>query len=320
MPLRSQVHVDKLLTNLLNGAENEEYVADAVMPAIFGKQSSGKIARIDDSHYRLDFASRAPGGPGHKVEWGADSILFNSEEYRLEHPIDDTEKGNFDDPFDAMIQATMVLRAKIWAKKEDLVATVVTTQGNYPAGNFSTPGTKWDVSATADPVKDVGVAKKAIISKSGVAEVHLHGVTSYEVFEALRRVAAVRANYTGTTAGAANVSVLSKEAVASALGLASIQVGSAVKITSNEGLATDVFADIWPDKFAVYYKPATAGIMIPGFGYQYFPSHPGFAGAQVAVDTYRDESITSDVVRAKIHTDQVVVRGKMGYLLEDLIT
>ena len=91
MPLRSEVHIDKLLTNLLIGARNEAYIADDVCPAVFTAQSSGKIARLDNSHYRLDFAARATGGTGVMVEWGADSVAFSSDEWRLEHPIDEVQ-------------------------------------------------------------------------------------------------------------------------------------------------------------------------------------------------------------------------------------
>ncbi len=319
MPLRSEVHIDKLLTNLLIGSRNEAYIADDVVPAVFSAQSSGKIARMDNSHYRLDFAARATGAPGFMVEWGADSVAFSSDEWRLEHPIDDKQRVNFDSPFDANREAAMVLMDKIWLKKEDLAATLMNTVSNYASGHEDTPGNLWD-TATGVPITDINTAIETIVNKTGVGLSNMHGFCSLEVFNHLRTNPQITAIYSSTIPGASGMRMLSQQAVADALGLASLSVGTSVKMTSREN-ATEVLAPVWTrDNFGIFYKAPTTGIMVPGFAYQVFPKLPGFAGAQVAVDRYRDESRSSDIVRARIEVDQVVTKNTMAYLWTGVIT
>ena len=211
----------------------------------------------------------------------------------------------------------MILQDKIALKKEDLAATLMNTSGNY--ATTSVPSPKWD-TATGLPITNVNTAIENINSKTGVGLSNIHGFCGLEVFNHLRTNPQIQALYTSTVPGAAGMGMISKQAIADALGLASLSVGTAVKNTANEN-ATEVFAAVWNRvNFGVFYKAPTTGIMIPGFAYQVFPKLPGFAGAQVAVDRYRDESRTSDIVRAKIEVDQIIAKNTMGHLFTAAIT
>lgn len=317
MPSISSVRVDKILTNALIGSSNEGFIANDVFPIVNPRNKSGKLARIGDSHYRIDFGQRAPGTPGNRIEFDADQVPFVADEYRLEFPVDDQDVGEYDSPYDAFRDGAMVIDQKLKLKKEQLVASTVTTTGNYAAGHTDTTLRSWDTSG--DPIADVETAKNTIISKTGVNESNLHGVCSWNVYSALRKNAIILAHYTSTTPGAANLSQIGRAQVASALGLASLQVGNAVYDTANEG-ATASMSYVWgSENFAVYYKASATGLMIPNFGYQLFPNVTGFSGAEVMVDRYREEKLSSTVVRGKMLLDQVVTKSTMGFLFTNTL-
>ena len=72
---------------------------------------------------------------------------------------------------------------------------------------------------------------------------------------------------------------------------------------------------VWgDDDFSVFYKTENPGIMTPNFGYGVYPRIPGLPGAQVVSDRYRDEKVTSDIVRSRLLLDSIVADSELGFL------
>lgn len=308
------VHIDTLLSGILIGRRNSSYIADDVLPPIFTGKLTGKVAKMGDDHYRVDFAARALGTPGNIVGWSVSSTSYSLDEYRLEHPIDDSELPQYDDPFDAKRDAQFVLGEKLQLKKEIDIASLVMTSGNYASGHTDTSNRSWNVPATGLPVDDVQVGIGVIQDKTGVSEDRIYGACSAAVFRMLRKNNQIKTVFLNTNPGAAAVGALSKAQVATCLGLAGLFVGSAVQITSKEG-ATVTRASVWGgDDFSIFYKSENPGIMTPNFGYGVYPRIPNLPGAQVVSDTYRREDLTSDMVRSRLLLDSIVADNEMGYL------
>lgn len=313
MPLPQNVHIDKLLTGVIIGAKNESYVAGAVLPVLNPPTLTGKVASIGRDHYRVTFMPRRGGQPAYRADWSASNVPYNAEEYSVEHAIDDQDKAQFDDPFDALRDGAFLVNELVWGKIEDLVATLLTTAANFPASNLDSTDRTWDASGT--PVADVLRGIKTIVTKHGVSPQNIHGVCGYNVFQFLMLHAAVKESYINTMAGQAAAGQMNEAKVAAALGLASLQVGTAVKDTNKEG-GTEVTAEIWgTNKFLVYYRTPIASPLRANLGYIVAPRIPGFpGGATVAIDRYREEKIKSDVVRATALIDEIIANNTFGFL------
>ena len=318
MPLPASVHIDTFLSGLLLGTQNEGMIADEVMPPIFSSKLTGKVAKMGEEHYRVDFMARQPGTPGHMIDFDVSSTGFSIEEFRLEFPVDDSVRDTYDDPFDAFRDGTMVINAKAGLKKEILVASLLTTTGNYATGHTDTTDRNWDGAAVGLPVDDVQRAIELIISKKGVTEGNMFGWCSYKVFQMLRKNNQIKNVYLNTVPGAAAVGSLSAQQVAACLGLAGLFVSPCIQNTAKKG-ATATKAYVWgAENFGVFYKAKTSGIMVPGFAYQVFPRIPILPGGQVVVDRYRKEDITSDVVRGRLLLDQIVGDNELGFLFTNV--
>lgn len=317
MPLPSQIHIDKLLTGVIIGASNESYVAGDVLPVLNPPNLSGKVAKLNRDHYRVTFVARASGQPAYRVDWSATTVTYNAEEFSAEFPVDDQEKANYDDPFDAMREGAFLVNELVWGKVEDLVASLLTTSGNFPASNLDTTDREWDddVSATSTPVADVRRGIKTIVDAHGTAPNSLHGVCGYNVFNNLVQHADVKEAWLNTTPGASASDNMDAAKVATALGLQTLQVGTAVKDTNKEG-ATTVTAPIWGTaNFLVYYRTPRIAPIRANLGYIIAPRVQGFpGGATVAVDRYREEKIKSDVVRATALIDEIIANNTFGFL------
>jgi len=319
MPLPAQVHIDTFLTGILSGTANENLIANQVLPPIFSTKLTGKVAKMGDDHYRVDFATRKPGTPGTQVDYTPSSTSYDIDEFRLEHPVDDSEVGEYDDPFDAYVDGTFVLDHKLNLKKEIQVASLLTTTANYASGHTDTGSKSWATPATGTPVTDVGGAVETIIAKKGVSETNMYGFCSFVVFKMLRLNDEVKASYLNTVAGGATPKALGRAQVAAALGLADLYVCPAVYITSNEGASTTTKAYVWGAKnFGVFYKGKRIGKMFPAFGYQVSPRIPKLPDSQVVVDRYRAENLTSEVIRARLLIDQIVGDNELGYLFTNV--
>lgn len=308
------IHFDQLLSGLMVGKKNSRFIADDVVPPVFSAKLTGKIAKMGDDHYRVDFPNRQVGTPGALVNWSVSAQSYDIKEFRLEHPVDDSEVPQFDDPYDARRDAQAVLWNKLMLKKEVQIASLIMTSGNYAAGHTDAANKSWNVPGTGTPVDDVQGAIETIISKSGASEDQIYGACSFKVYKFLRTNNQIKNVFLNTVPGASAVGALTRAQIAACLGLADLYVGPAVQITTKEGAAATK-AYVWgDDDFAVFYKTPGPSLFEPNFAYGVYPRIPSLPGAQVLSDVYRREDLTSDMIRSRLMLDQVVADNEMGFL------
>lgn len=314
MPQSANIRIDSFLTGIAAGYKNDDYVADQVLPLIPVAEEAGKIGVYGVDHYRIDMNARAMGADTPRGDWSASTPLtFSANEWSFEIPVDDRQRKFYQDPFDAERDATIACMEKILLKREDLVATLMSTDANFGAATAA--GTTWATSASATPVSNIRAAILAIVQRTGINPKRMSVVMSYALWNKLVQTTEFKALYLNTVPGAAAPAKITPELAASAIGLSEIIVGSAVKLTSKEG-ATDAFSDIWSaTKVAVFAKAPRPTLMTPGFGALLSPTVALFKGATVAVDKYREEKKRSDVVRAGALFDLITVVKNVGQII-----
>lgn len=312
MPKRANVKIDRFLTNLILGYRNEDYVLVRSVPTVTVSKEAGKIPALNDDHYRLAHDLRQLGGRAGTIDLDYGQISYSADERSLEFPVDDRLRGLQDDPIDVERDATMALADRLRLRMEYNLATLFSTTANYASGHTNATARNW--STTGDPIGDVQDAIATIVGETGISPNSIYGVCSYSLFRHLKSHSDIKAVYANTTPGASGAANLTAAAVASALGLAGLEVVTAVYNTAKEG-ATASFSYVFPEThFAVYVKRQPS-LFSPNFAMRLAPSIPGLPrGADVAGDRYRDESIKSDVIRATVIADEIVGRSRYGYL------
>jgi cytolysin (calcineurin-like family phosphatase) len=164
-------------------------------------------------------------------------------------------------------------------------------------------------------VKDIRTAMEAIRARTGVPYTSMIAVMGAALWNKLVQTTEAKNLYLNTIPGAAAPNQMKSSEIASAIGLSGIFVGSAVKLTSKEG-AADAFTDVWgTTTIAVIAKANRPNLMTPGYGVMISPTVPGFKGAYVAVDKYREEKKRSDIVRAAALFDCVAVTKNLGQII-----
>lgn len=314
MPKPSNVHIDTFLTGIAAGYKNDAHIAADAVPIIPVARETGKIAAYGTDHYRIDFGPRAMAGKAARVDWATGTPLtFTAAEWTVEKPIDDRERGLYDDPFDADADATMAVMEKVLLKREDLVATLMATSGNF--GSTTAATVTWGTPATAYPVKNIRDAMRAIVARSGVSRKNIYAIMSDALWDKLILTTEFKNLYLNTIPGAAAPGNITVAQAAAAIGVAGIYVGTDVKLLTQEGIA-DTFADVWSaNTCAVFARTPNPSIINPSFAAIISPTVPGFKGATVVVDRYREEESRSDIIRGTALFDQVVVNKNMGQLI-----
>lgn len=307
-PTLEDVHVDAVLTNISVMYVNDMYIGPMVFPRVQVTKESDVFFVYDREDFlRNEAKVRPPSTRAQQGGYGLSTSSYKCHEYSFEKPIDDRIRRNSDNPLNPDRDATIYTTDKIDMAVEQLVQTAIETSGNWTT-NATLSGTdQWSDFANSDPFDDVKTARLTVLKQ--IARKANTGVLSIEVFEtlALHPDLLDRVKYTGTGERPAMVTA---QMMAELFGLDQILVGSAVEDTATEGAAASI-GYVWGKHFWIGHVPSAPSLNTPAAGYTFTTGR--------MVDRYREEAITSDVVRAREALDVQPVAAGAGYRIVNAI-
>ena len=176
---------------------------------------------------------------------------------------------------------------------------------------------EWDDDANAVPRADVSGAMQSVYNASGLWPNAL--IINRLVFDNLLDVVSIvdRLKYSGHTDP--KPWNITRQAMAQALGIEKLIVSGSVKNTANEAAAASL-SPIWSNEFAMVCRVATGpDFKEPCIGRMF---HWSEDGSQIGgtVETYRDETVRSDIVRVRHDVDEIVLYVEAGHLLSNVTT
>lgn len=319
------VHVDRPIENLLVKYENNELIADQVMPVLPTSKKSNLYFQLKPEtaftvpDARMNGQEALPNRAGASLDANG---TFKVKDYALMDFISTDEEANADAPIEPRLVSEDALMGYLMLAREQRVAALVFGSGNYGANTSALAGTaRWDVgpaTSTADPVADLLAAIRAPLAKPNTA---VFGWQAWDAFRVHPKVTAYITSRAATRAGPTPLMV-DEDTVAAAFRLKKVLVGEA-KVTSNREGATSSFGYVWGKSCALirvepqpnlrrtqnfgYTFRFTAG-GVPPFGVQaFYQQLPGIRGG-----TY---------VKIGHSDDDVVVGGQyVGYLYTTVIS
>jgi hypothetical protein len=313
----SNARIDTYLSGVLAGYSNKSFGLVNSVPSISSSGDTGKLAKITNDHFRLDYDQRNYGSTYHRVDYDYSTDTYTAIEYGLEIALDDRWVKNFSDPLRAERDATIVLAHKMNLRLEKAIADAIQSTDAYNGTDWYDTTTAHAWEGTGDPAYDVGVGINQCISQTGADPFSFVGVCSYNVFNALMANENLRANYTSTTPGAANRRAMTPADIAAALGLKALYVSAASYNSANEG-ATESFSSVMnSDDFVVFAHTESPGILNDWFIAKITPEGEG--GDQPVIERYRDESRRSTILRVRNAWDLLIGNDKLGYWWQDVI-
>lgn len=261
---------------------------------------------------RRNVEKRANGSEFKRVNLGVDDKSFSCQEEGYEIPVADRNRLPME-----MEDTTAKMMEDGFAQFDIRLAEKMTTSvfTEYRTGHATTADSthfiQWNKDA-AKPITDIKNYKKVIKQKLGVEPDSL--LISEDIFTALTENAQVLARL--STAADKEVT---KEKLAMFFGLKNIYVMASAQTTTADGQVTQTIGDIAPDRALLYYRGTVDGALIPST-VKCFYNTANYGGANgIAIQTYREEKITSDIARIVQDFTIEVSMPEGGLLLDDVL-
>jgi hypothetical protein len=278
------------------------FVGLLIAPVFEAVKSSGKFGRIPlEQILQTKNTRRAPGGAYNRGDWKFEDDSFETEEHGWEEPVDDREAAIYADYFDAEVISAVRARNVVLEAHERRVIDIVNAVANTNAA-----GTAWTDTASATPITNVRAALEALYGRIGGVVSRVEGVISWKRFQYLRDNAQIIDRIKSNGETSVQRGNINAQMIANALGINRLHIAGSVKNTANQQQTASLGSLFSDTKFLLFVPPASNDIRQPCF---MRTIHWGEDGSQIGgvIETYRDESVRSDIVRNRMDTDEKVM-------------
>lgn len=303
VPLRSQLHVDQLLSNVAVKYKNERFIHESVFPMVPVKKTSD-LYRTYNRNWVIPETNRAIGGVAkeHLFEIGTSS--YSLEKHALKSYVADTAAENFDIT-DLRADVTTELVEKIMMRKEASCAALFTTT-SWSLGASLAAGDTW-VTGSALPINLFDTAAATVVGNSGVRP--NYAIIPLDSYNALKNHTTVvdRVKYTSKEMSPAIVGAL--------IGVSDLLVPDMYYDSGLYGAsaAAGAVASLWKTDFAFLgYKPGAPGFYALSSGYM-------FQKAKSLVRRWREEEREGDAIEVDVEYQFKVVASLTGYYINNTI-
>lgn len=299
-------------------SDRNGYVAQKVFPVIDVASQAGVYGIIPvEQLLQQRVTRRAPGSGYSRGNFTFTTATYACTEHGAEEPVDDRQAKMYRDYFDAEQVATMRAFSSVLRNAEQRVCDVVFNTTTYTGASLTTAvATKWNSYANALPLDNVLAAKNKVYDNTGIWANAL--IVNKKVFYHLRRceqvIDAIESNGAGQ---ASKQSDITEQLLAEALGLDMVIVAGASRNSATEGAAATP-AQIWGDTLAMVCRVATSNDMQePCIGRTFHWSEDG-SSVGGTVESYRDESVRSNIIRVRHDVAEVLLYTELGHLLSNI--
>lgn len=298
--------------------DREGFVWNRVMPVFEAKKASGQFGKIPVAQLLQNRSTlRAPGGGYSRGSFTFEPVTFNTIEYGAEEPIDDREAALYSEYFDAEVVSGQRAQDAVLRNAEKRVAELLFSASTF-SGHTGAITNEWDDASNATPINDVETAVRAIWTASGLWANAL--VINRHVFRNLRNCDQIVERINSQGAGnPSKPSDITADMLARVFDLEKIIVAGSAKsgVTEGQTFSAD---KIWSDEYALVCRVATSGdIKEPCVGRVFHWAEDG-STVGGTIETYRDETVRSDIARCRHDVDEKLLYASAGYLLSNATT
>ena len=312
------VHVNGLLTQLSIAFRNLNYVADEVFPPVMVEKQSDIIPLYDrDMWLRSQAARRGPGTKAARSGYTVDNTnTYFAVNWAIGKSIPDEVSNNADSPYNLERDSNEWVTDQIQLLKEVEFARVAFTSGNWTTTSTGTSNfVKWNDYGNSDPIGDIRSQMRAVRQIIG------RKPNTFAMGEIVWNRLQDHPDILDRIKGAAspgNPALVTRTLLAQILELETVSVADALQVTSEEGAASEVRADVIDDDAILIYRPQRPSLLQPAAGYGFF-WRPLTGGGQQFIRRYREEPERQTVIEAHSYFDYNVTSADAGMMFIDAV-
>jgi len=296
------------------------FIATQVFPVVDVQKQAGVFGKIPiEQLLQARDTARAPGSGYSRGNFKFDDSSYATKEHGAEEPVDDREAEMYSDYFDAEVISALRARSAVMLSAEQRIADTVFNATTWAGASLTTAIThEWDDATNAVPITDVEAAVQKVWAVSGLWANAL--VINRHVFRNLRNCDQVIDRINSAGAGSpSKASDVTTAMLAAVFDLPYIIVAGGAKNAAKEGQSASV-SNVWSSEYAMVCRVATTrDFREPCIGRTFHWSADG-SSIGGTVESYRDESVRSDVIRVRHDVAEVVLYPEAGHLLSNATT
>jgi hypothetical protein len=288
------------------------FIAPKVLPVVPVLSQAGNFGVIPlDQLLMARGTARAPGAAYSRGQTTFSPSTYACKENGFEEPVDDREAKMYVNYLAAEQFAALRARDAVLRNYESRVVTLLNdTSVNFSGAKTGTVATSWKTIASSTPVADIVKAVKAVYANSGLMANTV--VMGWNAYQNVRQASAIidRIKYSGAD-DPKNITV---NMLAGLFGVDNVYIAGAQKNAANEG-ATASLSQLWDDDKVFVGRVATGGdFKEPCVGRTFHWSEDG-SSPTGTVESYRDETVRSTIIRVRMDSDEKILYSAAGYVL-----
>ncbi len=329
----NQVHLDTPLTNVsVAFAQGDNgFVADRVFPVVPVSKKSDRYWVFNSADwYRNDnnLNPRAPRTMAPEVDFTLSNDSYLCDVYSLAQSFAHETLANEDAGLSLRTSATRFLTHRLKIAKEVQWVSTFFAGGIWGTdwdGVAGTPGAnevkQWSDYTASTPIVDITNMKRTMHLRSGGYMPNVMVVTQ-DVRDVLLNHPDILDRLNGG-ATVTNTALVTDAKLAEIFGVEKFLVMNAVLNTAKEGQAESM-SFVTTRRVALYYVPASAGLMTPSAGYTFaWTGLDNASGYGIDVMRYSGDWLTERGIAEKIEVnmayDHKIVSSKMGGFIDTVI-
>lgn len=292
------------------------FIAYKVLPIIQVELAAGNFGRIPTEQLgKVNSVTRNAEGGYNRINFTFTEDSYATKEHGLEGVVDRNNAAMYSRYFDAELATSKLVLNNVLTAAEIRVANRVFNTSTWTGASLQTTvGTAWSVIATANPVADVRAASQKVRDNCGRYANAL--IINRKVFHYLQDNAIIIDRITSSGAGnPAKPSDVTTDMLARVFDLEHVVVADSALDGTTQGQPT-VFEDIWSPAYAMVCILGSEGegVEQPCIGRTFHWAADG-SKPGCLVETYYEEKVRGDVVRARHQTQEKIIYPETGHLL-----
>ena len=286
-------------------------ICTKLLPVFEANQAAGNFGRIRIADLLEEADVERSSGSGYsRGKYNFEDVHYATKDYGREEPVDDRDAEIYKDYFVAEEMSGKRARSTVLIEQEKRAAAATFGNGSI---NTTASTAAWSVPATATPVTDINTAILATWGRTGLWCNAV--VMSYELFRYCRLCDEVTDQIKSAGAGdQARTRDVTVAQLAEVFDVEHVLVAGASRNTADKGQSASI-AQIWDRTKCMVTRIATSSdLKEPCLGRTF---HWAADGSTIGgtVESYRDETVRSEIIRARHETHEKVIYTEAAQIL-----